>query len=329
LNLLEFKYPINIIFIILPILCLLVIILGYKKKEKIMILLKINIRNKDKFLRTFLTILGLVFIVIALLAPQTLKGYAEIERKGLDIYFLIDTSKSMLVEDIKPNRISRAKKVIESIINNLQGDRIGFIPFSSSSYIQMPLTDDYQLARMFLDVMDTDMISGGGTNISEAIELAYHSFKRTSSADCVVIVLSDGEEHNSDSAAALKKINDEHIKVYTIGIGTEKGGLIPTYDDSDTKIIDYKKDADGKAIMSKLMPDTLKTFASSGNGTYYQSSLKGDEIELLQKEIAGLKRDTLKIEKMKKYKQLYQFFLGLGILLFIAGYLLPERRKAN
>ena len=324
---LEFNHLHNIIFIIIPILCLVLLLLGFRKKEKILKVLRLNIGKEYRVIRIIVTTLGLLLILVALLGPQLLQGYTEVERKGLDIYILMDTSKSMLVEDIKPNRISRAKKVVESILGNLSGDRIGYIPFTSSSYIQMPLTDDYQLAQMFLEVIDTDMISGTGTNIGSAIKLAANSFEKTSSADCVVIILSDGEEQDSKSVEALKKIDTKNLHIFTIGIGTDKGGLIPIYDTTGTQISDYMKDDKGEYVNSKLMPDTLKALASEGNGTYYQSSVTGDEINQLMKDIATLKTGTIKTDRINRYRQLYQYFLGAGMVLIISTYLMPERKK--
>ena len=324
---LEFNHLHNIIFIIIPILCLVLLLLGFRKKEKILKVLRLNIGKEYRVIRIIVTTLGLLLILVALLGPQLLQGYTEVERKGLDIYILMDTSKSMLVEDIKPNRISRAKKVVESILGNLSGDRIGYIPFTSSSYIQMPLTDDYQLAQMFLEVIDTDMISGTGTNIGSAIKLAANSFEKTSSADCVVIILSDGEEQDSKSVEALKKIDTKNLHIFTIGIGTDKGGLIPIYDTTGTQISDYMKDDKGEYVNSKLMPDTLKALASEGNGTYYQSSVTGDEINQLMKDIATLKTGTIKTDRINRYRQLYQYFLGAGMVLLISTYLIPERKK--
>jgi Ca-activated chloride channel homolog len=324
---LEFKNINNLIYIMIPILCLVLLVLGFKKKEKILSLLKRNIDIRNKTLRIIITFSGLLFIVFALLGPQVLQGYTEVERKGLDIYFLIDTSKSMLVEDIKPDRMSRAKKVIETILNSLNGDRVGYIPFTSSAYIQMPLTDDYQLAKMFLDVVDTDMISGNGTNIGTAINLAANSFERTSSADSVIIILSDGEEQDSKSVDALKKTESKNLHVFTIGIGTEKGGLIPVYDTSGTQVTDYMKDDSGQYVNSKLMPEVLKNLASEGNGAYYESTVTGDEITQLTKDISTLKTDTIKTDRVSQYRQLYQYFLGAGMLLLILTFLLPERTK--
>lgn len=324
---LEFKHLINLIYIIIPILCLILLVLGFRKKERILALLGFNIGIRHKFLRILLTSLGLILILFALLGPQILQGYTEVERKGLDIYVLMDTSKSMLAQDIQPDRMSRAKKVISTIIDNLNGDRIGYIPFTSSAYIQMPLTDDYQLAKMFLDVVDTDMISGNGTNIGAAIKLAANSFENTSSADSVIIILSDGEEQDSKSVDALKKIQSKNLHVFTVGIGTEKGGLIPVYDTSGAQVTDYMKDNSGQYVNSKLMPEVLKNLASEGNGVYYESTVTGDEINQLMKDIATLKTDTVKTDRISQYRQLYQYFLGAGMLLIIITYLLPERKE--
>jgi len=324
---LEFKYPLNIIYIVLPVACLIILILSVRKKEKIMNALKISVKVRFRFTRMILTVLGMLLMFFSLLGPQIFKGFVEINREGLDIYFLIDTSKSMLVKDIEPDRISRAKKIIESIIDNLNGDRIGFIPFSSDAYIQMPLTDDYQVARMFLDVIDTDMIGGGGTNIGAGLNLAANSFDRTSSADRVIIILSDGEDHESNSIYVLKKINDGELRVFSIGIGTLNGGLVPVYDSEGKQIVEYKKDDNGNFVTSKLQRETLEKLATMSNGSYYQSTIGGDEVNALLEDLSFLKRDTLKTKKISRYKELYQYFLGPGILLFLAAYLLPERRR--
>ena len=328
-GLFEFKYPLNIVYIVLPLASCILLFLGSEKKERILNILKIKTVRKYRVLRSLLAVLGLGLILFSLLGPQSFIGVTKVHKEGLDIYVLIDTSKSMLVEDIKPDRLSRAKKIIENIITKLDGDRIGFIPFSSAAYIQMPLTDDYQLARMFLDVIDTDMIGGGGTNVGTAISLAQKSFNEASSADRVVIVLSDGEEHNSNSVDILKSIKDDRLKVFTIGIGTEKGGLVPDYDSTGIQKAGYKKDKNGEFVMSKLNADTLKSIASTGNGAYYPASVTGEEISSLTKKISSLKRSNYNTDEVKRFKQLYQYFLGPGILLFLIAYLLPERRNVS
>jgi Ca-activated chloride channel family protein len=192
----------------------------------------------------------------------------------------------------------------------------------------MPLTDDYELAKMFLDVIDTDMIGGGGTNVGTAIKIASESFERTSNFDKVIIILSDGEEHSSDSIEVLKSIKDENLKVYTVGIGTDKGGLIPIYDDAGRRV-DYKKDSNGEYVMSKLNRNTLQELAAVGKGAYHQSTGSKDEINSLAEDISGLKRDTFKTDRIRRFKQLYQYFLAAGIICIAAAYFLPEGRNAG
>ena len=325
----EFKYPSYILFAILAAAAVVFFILAFGKKQKIMAILHLGYKLRFKALRTVFLAVGLGLMVFALLGPQVFSGYAEVSKTGLDIYVLIDTSKSMLVSDITPNRITIAKKIIGNLLDNLDGDRIGFIPFASDAYIQMPLSDDYQLARMFLDVMDTDMIGGGGTDLAAAIRLASDSFKRTSDSDRVILILSDGEEHDSSGIDILNGIDDERLRIYSVGVGTEKGGLVPIYNDTGDSIIDYMKDNSGNHVTSRLHADTLQELASAGNGAYYQATLQGIETSALIGNLAAMKRDTIETEQVRRFKQLYQYFLGAGILLFIIAWFLPERIKES
>lgn len=325
----EFRYPQNILFLALVIVATIFFILSFQKKEKILALLRVHRKVRFKVLRTALLFLGLGLMVFALMGPQIFEGYAEVQKTGMDIYVLFDTSKSMLVSDVQPDRITVAKKIVENLLGNLSGDRIGFIPFASDAYIQMPLTDDYQLARMFLEVMDTDMIGGGGTNLAAAIKLANDSFKRTSGADRVIIILSDGEEHDDESQNALKSITDDNLRIYTIGIGTEKGGLVPVYGNDGYTIIDYMKDENGNPVTSRLNADTLRKLALNSRGAYYQASSQGADVSSLLNDLSILNRDVQAIEKTRRFKQLYQYFLGTGIIIFAIAWFLPERPKIS
>ena len=325
---LEFKYPYNIFYLILAVAAAIFFILAFGKKEKIIASFHLKYKTGLKAIRSTLIFIGLSLMVFSLLGPQVFAGYTEVSKTGLDIYILMDTSKSMLVSDINPDRLSIAKKITKNLLDNLQGDRIGFIPFASDAYVQMPLTDDYQLARMFLDVMDTDMISGGGTNLAAAIKLANDSFKRASSADRVIIILSDGEEHDGASQNAIKSINDEYLRIYAIGIGTEKGGLVPVYNNAGDTIIDYLKDESGNPVTSRLNAENLRRLAQEGNGLYYQATLQGVEISYLLGELSGLQKDLIEEEQIRKFLPLYQYFLGTSIFLIMIAWFLPERGKA-
>ena len=177
-----------------------------------------------------------------MLSPQKLIEEKEVERKGNSIYILMDTSRSMLTKDIYPNRIERAKTIAKNIILNLKGDKVGIIPFSDSAYIQMPLTDDYKIAENFINVIDTNLLSGGGTNIFEGLSIANKSFKETETENKIVLVISDGGDSDDKTLDFIKK---NSLKVYSVGVGTEKGSVIP-----DNKKSGFIKDEKGNIVVS-------------------------------------------------------------------------------
>jgi Ca-activated chloride channel family protein len=322
----DFKYPINILFGLLIVATIIILFMGIKKKENILGYFDLKSHRGYLGVKIGLIVISLGLILIALLGPQKLTGFEEVEKKGLDIYVLIDTSKSMLVEDVAPNRIGKTQKVIEELIDELDGDRIGFIPFASDAYIQMPLTDDYEMAKMFLNVIDTDMMGGGGSDIDAAVSFAIDAFKQSEAANKIIIVLSDGENPDLSNSESLSQIEDQDMKVFTIGIGTEKGGLIPVYNEENTEVSSYKQDEDGNYVNSKLDASKLKALAAIGNGKYYHATLSGEEIDAFLTDISSLDRTTSRVEKIKEYQQLYQYFLGAGLLLLMIAMAIPERK---
>lgn len=318
----EFSRLGDTVYFLIPLLVLITLVFAYRKRDKIIKHLQWGLEYKFKILKPTLVVLGLGLIVCSLLGPQVLKGYQKVEQKGLDIYIAIDTSQSMLARDVKPSRLQRAKKGIEELIDSLDGDRVGFIPFSSDAYIQMPLTNDYHLAKMFLEVIDTGMIAGGGTDIASAIKLAKNSFDRSAQGEKVIVIFSDGETHNPAGIKAAQ--NMKNTKLYTVGVGTEKGGLIPQYNAQGEKV-GYKKDNTGQYVNSKLNQATLEKIAQQGSGRFYRLDLKNRAIDKLIQQISQLQKRKLGTDKIKKFKQLYQYFLGVGLLLLLIGYFLPER----
>ena len=324
----ELKYPGNLGFALLALAAVLFFGLAIRKKEKIMASFRFLPALRFKALRVVSLGLGTALMLTALLGPQVFTGYTQLHKTGMDIYVLIDTSKSMGVRDIEPDRITVAKKIVANLLDHLEGDRIGFIPFASDAYIQMPLTDDYRLARMFLDVVDTDMISGGGTNLAAAIRLANDSFNRVSGGDRVLLILSDGEEHEGVSLDIIKGITDEQTKIFTIGMGTEKGGLVPIYGGPGNAAADYMKDESGNPVTSRLHADTLIELARSGRGAYFQADLQGAETTGLLTALSALKRGELESAGARRYKPLFQYFLGPGVLLVILAWFLPDRRRS-
>ena len=325
----EIGNPQNYIYVLIPVFSLIVLVLSLRKKRRIMDALRITFQSRLKITRIILTVAGMCLMFIALLGPQKLNGFTEIKSQGLDIYVLIDTSNSMLVQDVQPDRISRAKMLVDILMKNLKGDRIGLIPFSSDAYVQMPLTDDYNMARMFLEVTDTEMVGSGGTDFGPAIRLAYESFDEAKGSDKVIIILSDGEDRKEAAANVLDEINDSRLKIYTIGIGTLEGGKIPIYSVDGVTIYDYIYDENYNEVISKLQPAKLKKLASDSGGKYYDSTASGIEVVSILNDISILKRDSQNVKRINNYNQLFQYFLGLGLLLFLAAYLLPETGRAK
>ena len=266
--------------------------------------------------------LGAFMVVIALLSPQELLNEDTVEVKGLNIYALIDTSRSMMTEDVYPNRLEAAKRTLENLLQGLKGDRIGFIPFSDSAYIQMPLTDDYSIGKNYINALDTNLISGGGTELYQALELAEKSFKEINSDNKTIIVLSDGGDFDDKS---LKFVKDNKMNVFSIGIGTDEGTIIPEY--VNGKKVGFIKDQKRSAVISKLNSDFLKKLSSESNGKYYEVNNLKDDTSNFFRDTANLERKNQRNESMKVYKKYFQIPLGIGILLILLGYFIRGGAK--
>jgi len=324
---LEFQYPFFSVFFLIPVGAVFVLCFGARKKGRIIQRLGLPLQStKVNLIGWTLTSLGFALCVVALMGPRVQIGQKEINREGLDIYVLIDTSKSMLVEDVAPSRMERSKKIIADVLGQLSGDRIGFIPFSSSAYIQMPLTDDYDLADMFLKSIDTDMISGGGTDIGQAIRLAEKSFKASGEGDRVILILSDGEDHNQETEKVIERISDQQLKIYTIGVGTLEGGMIPMYSDDQSLRTGFKKDEKGELIISKLDEESLKALTHNGNGQYFTMTVDNQVSKSLIAALSTLKKNTLHTKSIPQYDHKFTWFLFPGVILLLLSLALRERR---
>lgn len=308
-----------LIFLIFPLFLLLVMILGMRKKSEI--LRSLNLRNSKRFalLRVIFIFLGSILIVIALLSPQKEIEDENVEVKGMNIYALIDTSRSMLTEDVYPNRLEASKRVLSKLISSLKGDRIGFIPFSDSAYVQLPLTDDYTITQNYIDALDTNLISGGGTELYQALKLAEKSFEEINSENKTVIILSDGGDFDKKS---LDFVKENKIDVYAIGVGTHNGNVIPEYINGSKR--GFIKDEKGSAVISKLNSDFLQKIAQENNGKYYEVNNLSDNSQDFLKDTLNLERKNQRNEKIKIYEKYYQYPLALGLLFILIGYLLRE-----
>lgn len=315
----EFGNLENLIYFIFPVLSLILLIMGYEKKKKGLKFLNISNNKKINFFKIFFITIGTVLVCISLLSPQKLIEEKEVERKGNSIYILMDTSRSMLTKDIYPNRIERAKTIAKNIILNLKGDKVGIIPFSDSAYIQMPLTDDYKIAENFINVIDTNLLSGGGTNIFEGLSIANKSFKETETENKIVLVISDGGDSDDKTLDFIKK---NSLKVYSVGVGTEKGSVIP-----DNKKSGFIKDEKGNIVVSSLNSKFLKEMSEISNGKYFEVNNLSDNTKEFIYDMETLDKSKIKDEKISIYEKYFQWFLGIGLLFILIGYFLKGGTK--
>ena len=304
----------NLIYLIFPIIIFIILIMGYFKKKKCLDILNLSNNKKLFFMKIFFISFGSFLIFFSLLSPEKFLENQEVERKGNSVYILMDTSRSMLTKDIYPNRIERAKLIAKNIIKDLKGDKVGIIPFSDSAYIQMPLTDDYTIAENFINVIDTNLLSGGGTNVYEGLIIANQSFEEVGSDNKIVTIISDGGDYDKKT---LDFINKNNIKVFSIGIGTEKGAVIP-----DNHGNGFIKDENNHIVVSKLNSNFLKEMANSSNGKYYEVNNLVDETKNFINDVNSLDKNKIKNEKFSIYKKYYQWFLGFGLLFILIGYFL-------
>jgi Ca-activated chloride channel family protein len=276
-------------------------------------------------LKDHLWIWGLLFLGIALLGPAVGQKLTEVKRRGLDIIIALDTSVSMKAEDIKPSRLARAKYELSRFIDRLQGDRIGVVAFAGTSYLQCPLTLDYSAAKLFLDACDTGVIGTQGTAIADAIGTALESFNASEQKHKVIIVISDGEDHEGDIEAMTQQAAKEGVVIYAVGIGSLTGTPIPLRNPVSGEI-EFKKDRAGHVVTTALEEETMQQIAALTNGQYYNLSADGEAFQKVAREILSMEKKTLRSHEYSDYQQRYQIFLVIGLILLVTEIFIPEKR---
>jgi len=290
--------------------------------------LSTSINWRGRRWRNALLLIALALFIFALARPQWGSEVREVKQEGLQVMVALDVSQSMLAQDIKPNRLERAKLEIADLMARLDGDEVGLVLFSGASFIQVPLTSDYFTALSYLDSADPGVISRPGTVIGDAIRTATLGFDPSLSSQKVLIVMTDGEDHETDPIAAAQEVAAEGVLIYTIGFGTPEGEPIPVFDEND-EIIDYKRDQAGEVVLSQLDESTLQSVAKTGNGKYYRASADANELEKLLAEIDTLQKAQLQSRVETRYIERYQIFLALGLAAFVASELIPDRLVQN
>jgi len=277
-------------------------------------------------LKIIMVALGLTLLVIALVNPKMGTQLKTVKRQGVDIVFAIDVSKSMLAEDIAPNRLEKSKQIVSKIIEELGSDRVGIIIYAGNAYPLLPITTDHGAARMFLQNAHPEMVSSQGTAINEALDLAKTFFDDDTQTNRFLFIISDGEDHEENSAETAAELVDLGIKTYTIGIGTNKGSPIPVK--RNGKFTGYKKDRDDEVVITKLNVETLKDIAEKGDGSYIYGNRTSSTIEYVDDLLLKADKKEFETKQFSDYKDQFQWFIGFGLLfLLLDTFLLDKKTK--
>lgn len=282
-------------------------------------------RSKNKpFLKLIFSLTVIALLALALVNPQIGSRLEEVQREGVDIVFAIDVSKSMLAEDVQPNRLERAKLLISRTLDELISDRVGIITYAGRAYPQLPITTDYGAARLFLKSVNTDLIPSQGTAIGEAIELATQYFDDVDQKNRLLVIISDGEDHEEGIEDAIEEAKDQQISIYTLGIGSERGGPIPEMRGS--RRIGYKKDQNNEVVITKLNSALLKRIAENSDGKYASGNSTRTSVNFLMEEINTMEKKQFETSLFADYEDQFQWLLAPALLLLLIDVFILERK---
>ncbi|MCF6147852.1 MAG: VWA domain-containing protein [Candidatus Kuenenia sp.] len=269
--------------------------------------------RKKQWFRAILMIIGVLFLVAALIEPKWGYHWEEVEKKGIDIVIAVDTSRSMLADDVKPNRLEVAKREIEDLLNILEGDRIGLVAFAGRAFTYCPLTSDYGAFRLFLNDLNVNIIPVGGTAIAEAIYKGIEAFSENSNNHKAIILITDGENHEADPLKAAKKAKEKGIVIYTVGVGKKEGSYIRVVDENGKETL--LKDAQGQVVKSRLDEITLNKIALETDGLYTPAYGTQWGLEKIYNEsIAQIEDAVYKTQRVKKYVNRFQIPLFIALI---------------
>ena len=320
--------------LVIPVIILLFIFLqiwrrSAQKKFADSTLLKRLSPNQSLFksiLKVVVLCLAFACLSLALVNPKIGTKLETVRSEGVDIVFAIDVSKSMLAEDIAPNRLQKSQQLVTQIINSLVSDRVGIIAYAGKAFPQLPITTDYASAKMFLQNMNTDMLSSQGTAISEAIQLSKTYYDNEEQSNRVLIIISDGEDHDGEALEIAEEAAEQGIRIFTVGVGDVKGGPIPIK--RNGVVLNYKKDNQGETVITRLNETTLKDIAAEANGVYINGSNTAEVVNMIKEELNKMDKQEFESKQIADFKDQFQWFLAFGIFFLFIDIFFLERKTA-
>ena len=275
--------------------------------------------------KSILWVTAWLLLVLGASDPQVGTRLEEVKREGIDIVIALDVSNSMLCEDLSPSRIENAKHEIQTFIDGLSGDRVGLVAFAGSAINHCPLTTDYGAAKLLTRVMDVDLVAEQGTALADALEASKQCFNDEDSGSRVIVVISDGEDHEEQAVEVARQAAQSGIRIYTIGMGTPQGAPIPVMN-AKGRTQDFKRDKSGGIVVTRLNEVLLRQVAEAGNGEYYRASQSGQELEAIWADIAQMEKRELGKKQYTAFEDRFQYFVLPALLLLLIEFFLSERK---
>ena len=271
-------------------------------------------------LKAALYLVALTLLILAAARPQLGSKLREVKAEGVEMMLVVDVSNSMLAEDFEPNRLERTKYAIQKLFESLKQERVGLVAFAGEPKVQLPITSDYRMAQAFTRRLSTSLVAEQGTAIGRALELAMLSYSSQSERSRVMVLITDGENHEDDAIEAAEKAAAQGIKIYTIGIGTPEGAPI----EIDGEFV---RDEEGEMVVSKLGEQMLEQIAATTDAAYVRATKQSIGLEEIVKSINAMERTELTTMRYEEYNEQYQYLVGAALLLLLFDSLILSRRN--
>jgi len=334
MNILRFAHPEYLYALaVIPVIILLFIVMRIMKRKawkqlgdsNLVAKLAPSVSRGKPVIKMILFCIAYALLVLGLANPQIGTKLEEVKREGVDVIIALDVSNSMKAQDIRPDRLERAKQAISRFIDKLENDRIGIIIFAGQAYVQLPITTDFNAAKLFLSTIDTDIIPTQGTAIGAAIDLAMRSFVGEENKHKALVIITDGENHEDDAVESAKKASEQGVVIHTIGMGSPDGAPIPIFHNGVQ--VDFMKDQDGNTVITKLDQTVLEKIAAEGKGVFVRASSGDDGLETIMKEISKMDKKAFGTKQFSDYEDRFQYFIGGALFLLIMEFMITNRKS--